>query len=54
MMTSSMNPENDRNTLPEGAIVDFNEIQSELNYRQAKVALQDLVSGVDLSIRSQD
>jgi len=29
--------------------MDFNEIQAELNYRQAKVALQDLVDRVDLN-----
>ncbi len=49
MMSSSTNSENDRDSLSEGAIVDFNEIQSELNYRQAKIALQDLVNGVDLT-----
>jgi GTPase len=49
MMSSNHNPDNDRNPIPDGAIVDFNEIQSELNYRQAKIALQDLVSGVDLT-----
>jgi GTPase len=53
-MMSSMNPDSDRKAIPDGeipdgAIVDFNEIQSELNYRQAQVALQDLVAGVDLT-----
>jgi GTPase len=58
-MMSSMNPDSDREAIPNGeipdgeilggAIVDFNEIQSELNYRQAQVALQDLVAGVDLT-----
>ncbi len=53
-MMPSMNPDPDRQAIPngeipDGAIVDFNEIQSELNYRQAKIALQDLVAGVDLT-----
>lgn len=53
-MMSSMNPDADRSAPPKvetpaGAIVDFSEIQSELNYRQAKIALQDLVAGVDLT-----
>jgi GTPase len=50
MSSSPSSPDpTDRSPSPEGAIVDFNEIQSELNYRQAKVALQDLVNGVDLT-----
>ncbi len=49
-------PEDDRTPHPSGAKAakdfaefDFNEIQSELNYRQAKVALKDLVDRVDLT-----
>lgn len=48
-MSSSLNPDADRNAIPEASIVDFNEIQSELNYRQAQIALQNLVKGVDLT-----
>ncbi len=45
-------PEDDRPPQTAGAgfdELDFNEIQSELNYRQAKVALQDMVDRVDLT-----
>ena len=41
-------PNSSNDNRPGSNEMDFNEIQAELNYRQAKVALQDLVDRVDL------
>ena len=42
-------PDSSQNNRPGSNEMDFNEIQAELNYRQAKVALKDLVDRVDLN-----
>ena len=41
--------EDDRPSTHGSSIVEFSDIQAELNYRQAKIALQDLVQRVDLT-----
>ncbi len=49
MTLTPYDPDSSNNDRPGSNEMDFNEIQAELNYRQAKVALQDLVDRVDLN-----
>ena len=49
MTLTPYSPDSSNPDRPGSNEMDFNEIQAELNYRQAKVALQDLVDRVDLN-----
>ena len=49
MTLTPYSPDSSQNNGPGSNEMDFNEIQAELNYRQAKVALKDLVDRVDLN-----
>ena len=49
MTLTPYSPDSSSPDRPGSNEMDFNEIQAELNYRQAKVALQDLVDRVDLN-----
>lgn len=49
MTLTPYSPDSPNPDRPGSNEMDFNEIQAELNYRQAKVALQDLVDRVDLN-----